>query len=170
MTLRSEQSAFLGGYGFSVNRATLLDILVARATELGVDVQHRRDVSDPDELADADLVIAADGANSRMRQKYADHFGTRLDVGSNPYIWLGTDRVFDSMVFAFEETPVGWIWFHAYPSSAESSTCIVECTAETWEALGFGSCTGDDCVRMLEKHQLTAPAAAGEVFEPVLLE
>jgi 2-polyprenyl-6-methoxyphenol hydroxylase-like FAD-dependent oxidoreductase len=150
VNLRDEESAFLGGYGFSVNRAALLDILTDRASELGVDVRHQHEFAGGADLT-ADLVVAADGANSRVRLAHADHFGTRLDLGHNPYIWLGTDRVFDRFMFAFEETSAGWIWFHAYPSSAGTSTCIVECTEATWRALGFDTLSNEDGLRLLEK-------------------
>lgn len=149
--LPGEDRAYLPGYGFSVGRAALLDVLAVRATELGVDVRHRHEVGDLAEFADADLVVGADGVNSRVRALYADQFGTRLQTGGNPYIWLGTDKVFDSFAFDFEHTSAGWIWFHAYPSSAGISTCIVECTSATWQALGFDALTSEDSVRMLEK-------------------
>jgi 2-polyprenyl-6-methoxyphenol hydroxylase-like FAD-dependent oxidoreductase len=148
---RNEQTAYLPGYGFSVGRATLLDILGERATDLGVDVQYRHEVTDSSTLTDADLVVVCDGANSRLRQRHRDHFGTQVDSGGNPYIWLGTDKIFDSFTFAFEQTSAGWIWFHAYPSSAGSSTCIVECTQQTWQALGFDSLNNEDSVGLLEK-------------------
>jgi anthraniloyl-CoA monooxygenase len=149
--LRSEQTAYMPGYGFSVGRAALLDILGQRATELGIDIQYRHEVDDLAEMADADLVVICDGANSRMRARHGDHFGARVDVGGNPYLWLGTDKVFDSFTFAFEQTSAGWIWFHAYPSTAGTSTCIVECTQQTWQALGFDSLSSEDSVGLLEK-------------------
>lgn len=149
--LRSEQTAYLPGYGFSVGRSALLDILAQRATELGVDVQYCTEVDDPSATADAELVVVADGANSRVRQRHGDHFGSRVDIGGNPYIWLGTDKAFNSFTFAFEQTSAGWIWFHAYPSSAGISTCIVECAQATWQALGFDSLSSEDSARLLEK-------------------
>jgi anthraniloyl-CoA monooxygenase len=149
--LRSEQTAYLPGYGFSVGRATLLNVLGKRASELGIEVQYRHEVDDASALPDADLVVICDGANSRARQHHGDHFGSRVDIGGNPYIWLGTDKVFDSFTFAFEQTSAGWIWFHAYPSSAGSSTCIVECTQQTWQALGFDALSSEDSVGLLEK-------------------
>jgi 2-polyprenyl-6-methoxyphenol hydroxylase-like FAD-dependent oxidoreductase len=149
--LRSEQTGYLPGYGYSVGRATLLNVLGKRASELGIDIQYRHEVDDPSTLPDADLVVVCDGANSRARQHHDDHFGSRVDIGGNPYIWLGTDKVFDSFTFAFEQTSAGWIWFHAYPSSAGSSTCIVECTQQTWQALGFDSLNNEDGVGLLEK-------------------
>lgn len=142
---------FLGGYGFSVNRATLLDVLAERATDLGVDIRYEHDVQSLDELADSDLIIGADGAGSKVRSLHEDEFGTRVETGNNPYIWLGTDKVFDRFTFAFERTSAGWIWFHAYPSSAGVSTCIVETTEQTWKALGFDERSDEDAVRLLEK-------------------
>jgi 2-polyprenyl-6-methoxyphenol hydroxylase-like FAD-dependent oxidoreductase len=149
--LRSEQTGYLPGYGYSVGRATLLNVLGKRASELGIEIQYRHEVDDPSALPDADLVVVCDGANSRARQHHNDHFGSRVDIGGNPYIWLGTDKIFDSFTFAFEQTSAGWIWFHAYPSSAGSSTCIVECTQQTWQALGFDSLNNQDSVGLLEK-------------------
>jgi 2-polyprenyl-6-methoxyphenol hydroxylase-like FAD-dependent oxidoreductase len=153
--LRSEQTAYLSGYGFSVGRATLLDILGERATELGIDVQYRREVNElsgPDAgLTDADLVVVCDGANSGVRKRHGEAFGASVEVGGNPYIWLGTDRVFSNFMFAFEQTSAGWIWFHAYPSTSGISTCIVECAQQTWQALGFDSLSNEDSIGMLEK-------------------
>ena len=148
--LRAEQTAYLSGYGYSVGRASLLEILGQRATELGIELRYNQEVNDSD-LAGADLVVVCDGAHSRLRQRHSKEFGAQVDVGGNPYIWLGTDKVFDSFTFAFQQTSAGWIWFHAYPSAAGISTCIVECTRQTWETLGFDSLTNEDGVRLLEK-------------------
>ena len=149
--VNGEDSAHLGGYGYSAGRATLLEVLARRAEDLDVDVQHGREVTDVSEISGADLVVVSDGANSKVRQTHAREFGSRARTGRNPYIWLGTDRVFDSFVFDFEETPAGWIWFHAYPSSAGVSTCIVECTERTWQELEFDTRDDDDSLRLLEK-------------------
>ena len=60
-------------------------------------------------------------------------------------------HVFDTFTFGFEETEAGWIWFHAYPFTAETSTFIVECTPETWSALGFDELSSDDSMARLEE-------------------
>jgi anthraniloyl-CoA monooxygenase len=145
------QVAHLGRYGFAVQRAAFLDVLHRRAVDLGVTVEYDHPVEDPSAFADADLVVAADGAGSRIRQLHGDHFGTRVETGRNPYLWLGTDKVFDSFVFAFEETRSGWVWFHAYPSSGSVSTCIVECREETWRSLGLDRLDEADGLRLLEE-------------------
>jgi 2-polyprenyl-6-methoxyphenol hydroxylase-like FAD-dependent oxidoreductase len=148
--LRGEQALHVGGFGFSISRERLLGILVKRAVGLGVDVQFQREVEDLSGFADADLVIACDGANSKLRQLHASHFQPHVEVGRNKYIWLGTDRVFNAFTFAFEETAAGWLWFHAYRFSREASTCIVECSQETWEGLGFDTLGSDETMRRLE--------------------
>ena len=148
--LHSEERAYFHGYGYSMGRATMLDVLGRRAADLGVDVEYRRRVGDLAEFADAELIVAADGANSQVRQLHG-HFGTTIDAGANPYIWLGTNKVFNSMVFDCEETFAGWVWCHVYPSSSGISTFIVECQQHTWDALGFGTMSCEDGVRVLEK-------------------
>ncbi len=127
----------LAGYGFSLGRRDLLDILAARAAELGVDIRYRDELTELTECAGADLVVACDGARSRVRDQHAGHFGAEIEVGRNKYIWLGTPHVFATFTFGFERTPAGWIWYHAYPFNAETSTFIVECAPETWTGLGL---------------------------------
>jgi anthraniloyl-CoA monooxygenase len=134
--LPGNRSAHLGGYGYSIGRARLLQILTERADDLGVDLRFESE-ADPAELAAADLVVAADGAGSALREARRDTFGTSIRTGLNRYVWLGTPKVFDAFTFAFEKTPAGWIWFHGYPSGDGVSTCVVECPAATWEGLGF---------------------------------
>jgi anthraniloyl-CoA monooxygenase len=143
--------AHLGGYGYATQRAAFLEALTTRAIELGVGIEYEHPVDDLAEVADADLVVAADGAGSRTRQLHDDEFGTRVEAGFNPYIWLGTDKVFDSFVFAFEQTEAGWLWFHAYPSSDAVSTCIVECAEDTWRGLGMDWRDEADGIQLLAK-------------------
>ena len=145
------QRAHLGGYGYAIGRKHLLDILVDRAAELGVDIQFEREVNDLSEVSDANLVVACDGVNSRIRRFYRQHFQTDAVVGRNKYLWLGTHRIFQSFMFAFEETPAGWIWFYSYPYNADTTTFIVECSPETWTGLGFDRLSPDDSLKKLEQ-------------------
>jgi anthraniloyl-CoA monooxygenase len=149
--LDDQPAAHLGGYGFAIGRHRLLDIFAARATELGVRICYRHPVSDLAELPDADVVVAADGANSVLRERYAEQFGARRDEGRNYYIWLGTHRVFDEFRYAFERTDAGWIWFYAYPFDNQTTTFIVECAPETWTGLGFDHLGPDETRKLLEE-------------------
>jgi anthraniloyl-CoA monooxygenase len=152
-----KETVYCGGYGFSIGRKRLLDILAKRAMDLGADVQFGREVEDLSEFAEADLIVACDGVNSRVRQHYADHFRTDVEVGRNKYIWLGTQKVFDAFTFAFEETEAGLVWMYAYRFDSDTSTCIVECSPETWKGLGFDELGPDESIALLEK-----------IFEPYL--
>jgi 2-polyprenyl-6-methoxyphenol hydroxylase-like FAD-dependent oxidoreductase len=147
--LRGE-TAFYAGYGYSVGRAALLEILGRRATNVGVRIRYQENVQELSDVRDADLIVAADGAGSRVRQQ-DEHFGTTLTTGSNPYIWLGTDKVFSRFLFDFRETPAGWVWCHAYPSSSGISTFIVECQEQTWNGLGLDAMSSDESTSTLEE-------------------
>ncbi|NBD12573.1 FAD-binding monooxygenase [Corallococcus sp. c25j21] len=148
--LRSESAPHLGGPGFALGRERLLDILARRARGLGVDIRYQYDVADASAFTDAELIVACDGANSRLRQRHANHFQTQVEEGRNKFIWLGTNQVFDAFTFAFEETPAGWIWFHGYRFDRDTSTCVIECQQETWEALGFDTLGPGETLRRLE--------------------
>lgn len=150
-----ERTAHLPGYGFSVPRAGLLEVLATRATDLGVVVRYEDPVPESaladGTFADADLVVVADGARSRLRDHDPARFGTTLSTGANPYIWLGTRKLFSAFTFAFEQTHAGWVWCYAYPTSAGVSTLIVECGPETFTGLGLDTLPHADGVALLEK-------------------
>jgi anthraniloyl-CoA monooxygenase len=135
----SGQCITSSGHGFiGIGRKRLLEILQNRARELGV-ILHFECECDPADprWGNYDLVIAADGANSRFRDAHADAFQVDVDVRFNKFVWLGTSKVFDAFTFAFEETEHGWIWAHAYRFAPDCSTFIVECSESTWRRFGF---------------------------------
>jgi anthraniloyl-CoA monooxygenase len=114
-----------GGHGFSaLGRKQLLNILQTRAADLGVDLRFRTEAND----LDGDLVVAADGVNSTLRTRYAEHFRPSLDRRRATYAWFGTDHVFDAFTFLIAETERGVVQVHAYPYSDSMSTFIVETT------------------------------------------
>ncbi|MFZ0087952.1 MAG: bifunctional salicylyl-CoA 5-hydroxylase/oxidoreductase [Solirubrobacteraceae bacterium] len=128
-----------GGHGFSaLGRRELLGILQRRAIALGVDVRFATETPSLDELADADLIVAADGASSAVRAARAADFRPTLDQRHCRYMWMGTDLVFDAFKFFIAETPDGVLQAHAYPYSRQMSTFIVEVAEETWRRAGLG--------------------------------
>jgi anthraniloyl-CoA monooxygenase len=131
--LRCDGHAFAG-----IGRRHLLTILQERCTELGVELRFETELDGADALRDgADLIIAADGANSRTRAQHPDWFEPRSSAGHARYIWFGTDKVYDAFTFIFRDTPHGLFQVHAYPFDARTSTFIVECREETWQAAGL---------------------------------
>lgn len=147
------QTITSGGHGFiGIGRKRLLEILQNRARELGVTLHFNAecDPADP-KWRGYDLVIAADGANSRFRDATLEAFGVDIDVRANKFVWLGTSKVFDAFTFAFEETEHGWIWAHAYRFAPDCSTFIVECSEETWRSFGFDRMSQDESIAACEK-------------------
>jgi anthraniloyl-CoA monooxygenase len=140
-----------GGHGFSgISRKQLLGILQDRATALGVDLRFETDVAEIDAYRDCDLLVAADGANSRVRNTFAAAFQPQLDVRLCRYVWLGTTLPIDAFTFIFEETEHGWFTVHAYRFDERLSTFIVECREETWRAHGLETASTEQTIAFCE--------------------
>ena len=135
-----------GGHGFAaMSRKRLLEILQERCRSLGVTVHFQTEAPDVEELAAThDLVIAADGLNSAVRNRYADKFRPTLDQRACKYMWLGTDKVFEAFKFYICETPYGVMQIHGYPFDAHGSTFIIEMNDAVWHAAGFDSFAAGD--------------------------
>jgi len=127
------------GHGFcGIGRKRLLNILQDRARSLGVELEFETEVDSLEPYRGYDLIVAADGANSKVRSVLAHAFRPDIDVRLTKYIWLGTRAKFDdAFTFVFEETQHGWIWAHAYQFDADTATFIVECSQATWRRAGF---------------------------------
>ena len=140
-----------GGHGFcGIGRMKLLNILQSRCLQLGVDLRFESDVVD-DEALDADLIIAADGLNSRVRQKYAQAFQPDIDLRQCRFVWLGTTRLFEAFTFDFQRTEWGWFQAHAYRFDADTSTFIVEAPEAVWEAAGIEAMSKEESIAFCEK-------------------
>jgi len=144
-----------GGHGFiGIGRMRLLQILQDRAKELGVKIQFETDVEVQDldtKFADADLIIASDGINSKIRNSNKEVFEADIDVRPNKFVWLGTNKLFEAFTFIFKKTEHGWIWVHAYKFDKNTSTFIVECQPDVYDALGFANMSQEENSRVLEE-------------------
>jgi anthraniloyl-CoA monooxygenase len=141
------------GHGFcGIGRKRLLNILQDRARALGVTLRFDTEFESADAYRDYDLVVAADGANSKIRSAMAHVFKPDIDVRACKYIWLGTRQQFqDAFTFLFEETEHGWIWAHAYQFDADTATFIVECSDATWRRSGFDAMSQDETLAACER-------------------
>ena len=140
------------GHGFvGIGRKRLLNILQKRCEELGVELVFEREVDSDTEFPDADLIIACDGVNSKLRNKYQAAFEPDMVVRPNRYIWLGTEKNFDAFTFDFRRTEHGWFQAHVYKFDEKTSTFIVETTEETLLAHGLDKATPDESVAFCEK-------------------
>ncbi|MCB9916002.1 MAG: FAD-dependent monooxygenase [Planctomycetes bacterium] len=140
------------GHGFcGLSRKRLLQIMHARCTELGVRLHFETDVTDLAPFAQHDLVLACDGVNSFIREKYAAHFKPHIDWRKCKFAWLGTDKPLEAFTFVFKESEHGLFQVHAYPFEDGLSTWIVECREETWKRAGLDQASEADTVRFCEE-------------------
>lgn len=139
------------GHGFvGIGRKKLLNILQARCEALGVELRFETDVESDLEFPDADLIIASDGVNSRIRNRYESVFQPDLIVRPNRYIWLGTDKLFDAFTFDFRKTEHGWFQAHIYKFDDTTSTFIIETTEEAYQAHGLGEMDQQESIGFCE--------------------
>src|SRR5260370_20582283 len=130
----------VGGHGFcGCSRRKLLMILQERARELGVALLFGGDIDDEARSTDADLVVLADGINSRFREKYIAHFQPEVDVRSNMFAWMGSTRPLDAFTFIFQETEWGPFIAHAYQYEVGRSTWIFETDPKTFKRAALES-------------------------------
>jgi anthraniloyl-CoA monooxygenase len=140
------------GHGFSgLSRRAMLDILARRARDLGVRVEIGVDVQDPTPYLGADLVLAADGANSLVRDRLTHAFGPSIDWRPNRFVWLGTTRPFPAFTFYFKRDAHGLWRVHAYQYERGHSTFIVEAREETWRAACMDKASEDETIRFCEE-------------------
>src|SRR5438477_9600144 len=141
------------GHGFcGIGRKRLLNILQERAQALGVELRFETEIDGLEPYRGYDLIVAADGANSKVRSALAHVFKPDIDVRACKYIWLGPHQKFDdAFTFIFEETEHGWVWAHAYQFDADTATFIVECSEATWHKLGFDTMSQEESCRTCER-------------------
>jgi len=147
-----------GGHGFSgLSRVALLEILGARCEELGVRIEFGTEVGSLEPYRDADLIVAADGVNSAIRDARPEAFGPSIEERPNRFVWLGTTRPFPAFTFHFRDDPHGLWRVHAYQYRTDVedgeaiSTFIVEATGDTWEASGMDGASEAETVEFLSR-------------------
>src|SRR5262245_39954112 len=118
----------IGGNGFCrCSRAPLLKILGRRSRQFDVQIRNQTERSPLDPaLRYADLVVVADGINSRMRDAFADRFEPSVDLRPNFFSWMGSTRPFDAFTFFFRETEHGIVIAHWHQYGPERSTWLTK--------------------------------------------
>ena len=141
-----------GGHGFvGIGRKKLLNVLQARCEALGVKLVFETEADSDADYPDADLVIASDGINSRIRSKYAAVFKPDIVTRPNRFIWLGAKKRYQPFTFIFERTEHGWFQAHVYQFDDATSTFIVECPEAVWQAHGLDRADADASIAFCEQ-------------------
>ncbi len=141
-----------GGHGFcGVGRQHLLTLLQTRAAELGIPTHYKTEVADLSRFSDSDLIVAADGVNSMIREQMKDRFKPSIEAGKAWFIWLGTTCPFEAFTFWCRENEHGFFTVHAYQYCDEMSTFIVETDEESYRAAGLDRGDGEHAARYFEE-------------------
>jgi 2-polyprenyl-6-methoxyphenol hydroxylase-like FAD-dependent oxidoreductase len=134
-----------------MSRLDLLSALQLHCRKVGVDIGFGRRADDVDAFPDADLVVAADGANSTIRARHAAQFQPELDVRPNWFAWYGTTRLFDPLSLIFRQLDDGLFIAHTYRYSRTHSTFLVEVDPQTFERAGLGRMSEGESLALCER-------------------
>jgi 2-polyprenyl-6-methoxyphenol hydroxylase-like FAD-dependent oxidoreductase len=136
--VHKDEHMAIDGNGFAaIGRLEFLNLLQAHCESVGVTLEFERVVDSLDAVADADLIVAADGVNSFIRRRYAAAFEASETQLENPFVWFGTTKLFDCLSLTFRENADGVFCAHHYRYSPTMSTFIVETDPATFENAGF---------------------------------
>ena len=144
-----------GGNGFcGMSRIGLLSLLQDRCREVGVEMQFSYPI-DMDrfetQFAESDVVVAADGINSKIRGRFVEAFAPTTTLKSNRFCWMGSTRPMGEFNYFFRETPHGIICAHAYAYAAGKSTWVFEMDEACWQGHGFKEADESDSREKLER-------------------
>lgn len=152
---RGETIKVRGNRFFGIRRLTLLQILRARAQDLGIEICFGANIGETSAIeelaAQCDLLVGADGVNSLVRRTYADIFLPIMDLRQNKYVWLGTRQPFDCLTMIFCASDAGLFIAHAYQFDPETSTFIVECPPDTWDRAGLAKMNETETCAYLQR-------------------
>ncbi|WP_250481230.1 FAD-dependent monooxygenase [Caballeronia sp. GAOx1] len=132
-----------GQGGGAIPRLKLLNILQEHAARLNIPVTYSSRVGDIDSLG-GDIIVGADGVNSRVRASDEKGFGTTKRELSNHFAWFGVEKAFACPALIFREYQGGYFVAHYYPYSEAMSTFVAECDHQTWIDLGLEQMTGEE--------------------------
>ena len=144
-TLRSAGNGFCG-----CSRVALLHILHDRCRELGVKLVFQKEINSLEDVPQSDLIVVADGINSRIREQHKDHFQPSVDLRPNKFVWLGSTRPLDAFKYFFREAPEGLILAHTYQYEEGRSTWIFETDEATWRNFGFDRKSEQEMIETLQ--------------------
>lgn len=148
---RDGQEVRIAGNGFcGCSRKTLLKLLHQRCQEEGIRLHFEQNVDDLSQFSDSDILVASDGIGSAIRTQFNEVFGTKVELKSNRFVWLGSTKPLDAFTYFFRSTPYGTIVAHSYQYEPGMSTWIFECTHSTWEKIGFEITNEADTIAKIE--------------------
>lgn len=140
-----DRAVVVDGSSFSaIERLKLLRELQRLSAEVGVELNFEHRAARAADLADCDVLVGADGANSVIRDSHADGFGTRVTDFRNYFAWFGVERSYDAHTLTFRATDGGAFVAHHYRYTPTMSTFVAEVDTETWDRAGMAEMSDEE--------------------------
>jgi 2-polyprenyl-6-methoxyphenol hydroxylase-like FAD-dependent oxidoreductase len=134
---KGDHERFDGNGMAAIRRSTLLSILQDHASAAGVDLRFETMIPSAAELGDFDIVVAADGSNSNLREQTREPLRQHVETADAKFIWFGSTYIFPGLTFVHAQNEHGNFAVHGYPISDDTSTFIVETDEATWRRAGL---------------------------------
>ena len=148
--VRDGETVRISGNGFcGCSRKTLLQLLQQRCVEEGVNLHFEHNVDDLSQFKDATYIVACDGINSPIRDKFSKQFNTNITLKKNKFVWLGSTKPLDAFTYFFKKTIHGTFIAHSYQYEKDMSTWIFECTENTWNNADFETTDEKDTIKKI---------------------
>jgi 2-polyprenyl-6-methoxyphenol hydroxylase-like FAD-dependent oxidoreductase len=141
---RGERVLIDGSSYAAIERLTLLRELHGLCEAVGVELRFEHRAARAADLADCDVLVGADGANSAIRDSHGDGFGTRVTEYRNYFAWYGVERPFEAHTLTFKLMDGGAFVGHHYRYKPAMSTFVAEVDQETWDRAGMAEMSDDE--------------------------
>nr|WP_047165813.1 FAD-dependent monooxygenase [Sphingomonas sp. Y57] len=140
-----------GAAAGAISRLRLLEILAFACRDVGVKLHFGTPVDSAAQLDGYDLIVASDGASSRLRQEREAEFGTKRRILRNRFAWYGVGRPMEPMALIFRSFEGGTFVAHYYAYSDSMSTFVAECDEATWYKFGLDRMTDEARKAVMER-------------------
>lgn len=139
------QKVVIDGNSFSaIARITLLKELQSLCRDIGVDMTFGKRIDTEHPEDDCDILVAADGANSVTRDRYAVEFQTQIEELDNYFSWYGVETTYDAHTLTFIKQEDGVYCGHHYRYTPAMSTMVAEVDEQTWVSSGMQDMSNDE--------------------------
>jgi len=140
----------IDGTGYAaVERLVMLHQLQSLCRETGVELDFNQRLERFDD-SDCDVLVAADGANSALRDAYPLAFDRRVVDRLNYFAWYGVETAYAAHTLTFLQREGGTYCAHHYRYTPSKSTFVAEVDAHTWLASGMSTMTDDERKSLME--------------------
>lgn len=134
----------------AIARLSMLNWLQEICREVGVELTFNCRVETAADHSDCDVLVAADGSNSVVRDRYPLAFDTRVMDLQNYYAWYGSAVPFPAHTINFKTRKDSLFCAHYYRYTATHGTFVPEIDPQTWLRSGLAEMSDDERKSFIE--------------------